>query len=135
MNKAAAAAPPENVALYEKVVATLPGVERKGATMPYTSVNGNMFSYVAKSGVVGLRLPEEARAAFLAKYETKLMENYGIVQKEYVAVPDALLAKTNELKKHFAVSLAYAKGLKAKPTTRKKPARPAAGGRGARGTR
>jgi hypothetical protein len=115
-----AAAPAETVALYEKIVATLPGVERKGATMPYTSVNGNMWSYVATSGVVALRLPEKERAAFLAKYRTKLMENYGIVQKEYVEIPAALLAKTSELEKHFAVGFAYAKGLEAKPTTRKK---------------
>lgn len=120
MSKASPAAPEEKVTLYEKVVATLPSVERKGATMPYTSVNGNMFSYVAKSGTVALRLPEKERAAFLAKYGAKLMENYGIVQKEYVAIPHALLSKTSELKKFFAVSYAYAKALKPKPTTRKK---------------
>jgi hypothetical protein len=112
--------PEDKLALYEKVVATLSGVERKGATIPYTSLNGHMFSYLAKTGAVALRLPEEARVAFLAKYKTKLMEQYGIVQKEYVEVPDALLAKTSELKKFFAVSLAYVKGLKPKPTTRKK---------------
>jgi hypothetical protein len=30
--------------LYEKVVAAMAGVERKGDTMPYTSLNGHMFS-------------------------------------------------------------------------------------------
>ena len=52
------AAPAEIVALYEKLVATVPGVERKGATMPYTSLNGNMYSYVAKDGSVNLRRGE-----------------------------------------------------------------------------
>jgi hypothetical protein len=36
--------PPEKIALYDKVVATISHVERKGAANPYTSVNGNMFS-------------------------------------------------------------------------------------------
>jgi hypothetical protein len=85
--------PPETLELYEKLVRTCPGVERKGDTVPYT-VNGNMFSYLHATGGLALRLPEGEREPFLAKYKTKLCEAYGVVQKEYVAVPDALLAKT-----------------------------------------
>lgn len=33
------AAAPEIVAAYERLVATIPGLERKGATMPYTSAD------------------------------------------------------------------------------------------------
>jgi hypothetical protein len=40
--------------------------------------------------------------------------------KEYVAVPDALLRKTNELKKYLGLSYAYAKTLTPKPTKKKK---------------
>jgi len=123
MAKAAAAAPAEKVALYERLVATNPRVERKGATMPYTSLNGNMFSFLMKSGRVGLRLPEGERETFIKKYKTKLVEQYGIVQKEYVEVPDALLAKTTELKKHFDASFEYVSSLKAKPTTKSKKAK------------
>ena len=32
-------------------------------------------------------------------YETELFESYGVVQKEYVTVPNSLLANTKELKK------------------------------------
>ena len=67
-----------------------------------------------------MRLPEDVRAAFLKKYDARLCEQYGIVQKEYVEVPDALLNKTSELKKYFAESHAYVSGMKPKPTTRKK---------------
>ena len=88
--------------------------------MPYTSLNGNMFSYLGKTGTLSLRLPAEAREQFIKKYKTKLTEQYGIVQKEYVDVPDALLKKTAELEPYFAVSHEYVSGLKAKPTTRKK---------------
>jgi hypothetical protein len=110
----------DKLALYEKLIATFPGIERKGATMPYTSLNGHMFSYLGKTGTLALRLPEAARDAFLARYQTTLCKQYGIVQKEYVEVPDALLQKTAELKKHFAESVKYVASLKPKPTTRKK---------------
>ena len=77
MAKAAAGAPKDKLDLYEKLVATNPDVERKGAAIPYTSVNGHMFSFLAKSGEVSLRLPEEEREAFLKKYKTKLSEQHG----------------------------------------------------------
>jgi hypothetical protein len=111
--------PADRLDLYERLVATLPGVPRKGATVPYTSVNGHMFSYLSKAGVLSLRLPAEAREAFLTKYKTTLSEQYGVVQKEYVVVPDALLEDTAKLKEHFALSFAYASSLKPKPTKRK----------------
>jgi hypothetical protein len=85
---AAAVVPSDKLELYEKLVATNPNIERKGATVPYTSLNGHMFSYLSKEGKLALRLPAGEREAFLKKYKTKLCEAYGIVQKEYVVVPD-----------------------------------------------
>jgi hypothetical protein len=118
--KKKSAAPAENVELYEKLVATNPNVERKGATHPYTSLNGNMFSYLHPSGSVALRLPAEERERFLKKYKTTLFEAYGVIQKEYVRVPDSLLGNTNELRKYFDLSYHYAQTLKPK-ASKKKP--------------
>jgi hypothetical protein len=106
----------EKLNLYEKLVATKSGATRKGANVPYTSLNGHMFSYLAKTGRLALRLPAGEREAFLKKYKTTLCEQYGIVQKEYVMVPDALLKKTAELKKFFNLRFAYVGSLKPKPT-------------------
>jgi len=111
---------PRKLELYERLVATNPKVQRKGDTMPYTSVNGNMFSLLARDGTLALRLPEKEREDFLRTYSTKLTEQYGIVMKEYVDVPDSLLADTRALAKHFAVSYAYVGALRAKPTTKAK---------------
>lgn len=111
---------PDKIALYSKLVATHTGSELKGDTIPYTSVNGHMYSYFNKEGFLALRLPEEVRDAFLKKYKTTLVTAYGIVQKEYVVVPDDLLKKTNELKKYFQVSYYYVSSLKPKPTNKKK---------------
>jgi len=120
MSKTAASAAGDALNRYEKLIATNPKLERKGATMPYTSVNGHMFSFLTKIGRVALRLPEPERAAFLKKYKTKLCEQHGAVLKEYVEVPDSLLTKTQELRKFFDVSHAYVASLKPKPTLRKK---------------
>jgi hypothetical protein len=117
---AAATAPPDKLALYEKLVATNPKVKRQGATVPYTSLNGHMFSYLSKEGRLELRLPAGEREAFLKKYKAKLCEAYGKVQPEYVEVPDSLLFSTRELKKYFDLSYAYVSSLKPKPTTKKK---------------
>jgi hypothetical protein len=110
----------QKLALYEELVATNPNLERKGDTVPYTSLNGHMFSYLRKTGELALRLPKPDREAFLKKYKTTLCKLYGVVQKEYVMVPDALLGKTAELKKYFDVSFAYVRSLKPKPTAKKK---------------
>jgi len=112
--------PKELLDLYDKLIGTNPKVERKGATMPYTSLNGHMFSFIAKDGTFGLRLPESARESFLKKYKTKLCEAYGIVLKEYVLVPDNLFKNTKELKPYFDMSFDYIKSLKPKPTTKSK---------------
>ena len=113
--------PTDKLELYERLVATNPKVERKGAANPYTSLNGHMFSQLTAEGTLALRLPEPERTEFLRKYKTKLVEHYGVVRKEYVEVPETLLAKTKELSKYFQISVNYVRGLKPKPTTRRKP--------------
>ena len=112
--------PADKLALYDKLIATMPEIERKGAANPYTSLNGHMFSLLlGPKGVMALRLPEDEREKFLKKYGTTLYEAYGAVMREYVTVPDALLKNTKALEKYLAISYAYIKTLKPKPTTKK----------------
>ena len=110
----------DKVALYDKLNATRPEIERKGDANPYTAVTGNMFTNLLGSERLGIRLPEEERAKFLKKYGMTLLEAYGAVMKEYVAVPDGLLGKTKELARYLDLSFAYAGSLKAKATAKKK---------------
>lgn len=111
--------PADKLELYEKLIATNPKIERKGATHPYTSLNGNMFTLLNPPGMLAIRLPAEEREKFLKKYKTTLFEAYGAVMREYVAVPDALLKKTKELRKYLDLSYEYAKTLKPKPAKKK----------------
>jgi hypothetical protein len=119
MSRSVPKAPLESVALYDALLAMNPAIKRKGATMPYTSVNGNMFSLLTVDGTLALRLPAADREAFLKRYQTKLCEQYGVVMKEYVQVPPSLLQNTRALAKYLDVSYRYACSLKAKPTTKK----------------
>jgi TfoX/Sxy family transcriptional regulator of competence genes len=112
-------APSQNELLYDALLATIPEIERKGDANPYTSLNGNMFTLLHQ-GRLAIRLPEEEREKFLKKHKTALFEAYGAVMQEYVAVPEALLAKTGELKKYLEMSYAYAKTLKPKATKKKR---------------
>ena len=85
MPKATAASIPANrLAAFDRLIATQPGVMRKGATIPYTSLNGQMTSYLTDSGSLVLRLSPEDRRRFLAEHRTTLHVAYGVVQKEFV---------------------------------------------------
>jgi hypothetical protein len=109
----------EKTALYEKLIATHPKIERKGAANSYTSVNGHMFTLLRPTGEMALRLPANEREKFLKKYKAKLYEAYGSVMPEYVAVPDEVLQKTAEMKKYLAISYEYVSRFKAKATKKK----------------
>jgi hypothetical protein len=101
---AAYAGPPDRLRLYERVVEATPGVECKGATMPYTSRNGHMFSFLDPAGSMALRLPADARGDFMTRYGASLAVQHGRTMKEYVAVPEDLLERTDELQPWFARS-------------------------------
>lgn len=78
-----------------------------------------MLTLLQGSNSLAIRLPERERERFLKKYKTTLFSAYGVVMKEYVAVPDSLLPKTKELQKYLELSYEYAKTLKPRPTKKK----------------
>ena len=45
--------------------------------MPYTSVNGHMFSFLTPDGSLALRLAAPDREAFIERYRTGLHEAHG----------------------------------------------------------
>ncbi|MGA2905802.1 MAG: hypothetical protein ABSD98_18410 [Candidatus Korobacteraceae bacterium] len=110
--------PAEKLELYDKLIATNPKIERKGANNPYTSLNGNMFTLLNPPGRLAIRLPQAERERFIKKYKTTLFEAYGAVMKEYVAVPDGLLPKTKELARYLDLSYECVKTLKPKRRTK-----------------
>ena len=88
----------EKITLYNKLITTCPDAVRKGDAMPHTSVNGHMYSYFTNDDFMALKLPETEKLHFLDQYKTTIVQQYGIIQKQFVTVPDGLLANTDELK-------------------------------------
>jgi hypothetical protein len=83
MSKASNEIPQDKLNLYDQLIATNPEIERKGVTMPYTSVNGHMFTHLSKTGSLGMRLPKDEREAFLEKYNTTLFEQHGAIMRPF----------------------------------------------------
>jgi hypothetical protein len=114
-------APPEKVALYQRLLESVEGIDTKSNFgSAYTAVNGNMYTMISKHGVVGIRLPQPDRDEFLAKYDAELFRGNPAwpPAKEYVAVPDGLLGDTATLTPYLEVSLRYALSLKPKKASK-----------------
>jgi TfoX N-terminal domain len=109
---------PRVLAAFDTMIAAVPGVERKGAAMPYTSINGNMYAMVSKAGVIGLRLGKNDLASFMAAGGEPFEGTPGFVNKEYGGVPTAMLSQREALEHWFRTSYAFASGLRPKQTTR-----------------
>ena len=113
--------PEDRLRLYQRLLEAVPGVaEKANFGSPYTAVNGNMYSMISKHGVVGIRLPNSEREAFLERYRTELFRGDPSwpPAKEFVAVPADLLERTDELVPYLERSLAYTLTMKPKATRR-----------------
>ena len=105
---------------YDTLIATIPSIERKGKTTPYTSLNGHMFSFLDKEGNMGLRLSKEDREEFMKTFQSGPMIQHGRIMKEYVIVLHDMIEDTTSLKPYLEKSVAYVSGLKPKPSKKKK---------------
>ena len=104
MAKARYQGPPDRLALYESLVASVEGVERKGAANPYTSRNGYMTSFINKAGEVSLRLSKADQAEFIDSYDSRIPVQYGKDMPDFAVVPVDLLERTDELRPWFVRS-------------------------------
>jgi len=109
----------EQIAAYDRLIATHPDIERKGKNLLYTSVNGHMFTVFSTGAKLGIRLPKAEREAFLEAYDTTILESYGHNMPEYVTVPDDLLEDTEMLGPYLKMSYDYVRSLPPKPTKKK----------------
>ena len=108
--------PERTLSLYDQLIDAVDGIDKKGKNNFYTSLNGHMYSFVAKEGYVAIRLPKDEKEAFENEYKTGPASPYGAVMREYVVIPDNLLEDTDKLKHYLILSHEYIKTLKPKPT-------------------
>lgn len=110
---------PEEVLKRFQAIANAIGMEIKGASMPYLSLNGHMFSFIAADDSLNLRLPEAMREAVIKKHKAKHSEQHGAVLKEYVVIPEKLLKDKKQMDQLIKASHQYVSTLKPKPTKKK----------------
>ncbi len=104
MAKAKYLGPADRLGLYERLVASVAGVERKGAANPYTSRNGHMTSFIDKEGEVSIRLDQADREKFIERYGSHIAMQYGRQMRDFVVVPPSLLERQDELRPWFVLS-------------------------------
>lgn len=100
---------------YKDVLTQLNVELKENFGFPFTSVNGNMFSFLSKENVLGIRLPKEVRDEFIKAVGSSIYQRpQGQLLKEYVVIPDDLLVREEELQEWFRKSLHYVQSLKPK---------------------
>ena len=109
----------DKLVLYDKLIAANSAIERKGATLPYTSVNGNMFTFLSGDGDLSIRLPEIEREKFIKKFKTCLSVQHGVTMKEYLVVPESLFRRISVIQTYVDISFNYALTLKPKVPKKK----------------
>lgn len=104
MAKAKYTGPPERLEIYESLVASVEGVERKGAANPYTSRNGWMTSFLDKEGEVSIRLSQEQIQDFIERYDSRTSFQYGRNMKDFVVMPKSMLEEADLARDWFVKS-------------------------------
>ena len=108
----------EALARYDELVAANGKFERLGKSMPYTSANTYMFSLLNKEGQLGIRLPDDLRETYHAKYTDEPFRSHGAKMRDYVLITAALWEDEEELAAYLDAGYEYVKSLP--PQERKK---------------
>ena len=101
---------------YDALVALNPKFERKGKTVPYTSANGYMFSFLNKEGELGIRLHKASGKKFMEEHDTTGFKSHGHFMKDYVLIPETLYENKELLSACLDESYEYVMSLPPKPT-------------------
>lgn len=104
----------KNLEAYRDLVDRYFGDTVKGKANPYTSMSGNMYSFLDDIGRICLRMQEDDRARYAAALGTPPVKQYGATMKGYVAIPEDELSNEHLLQEMFDLCLQHARTLKKK---------------------
>lgn len=110
----------KSLEIYDQLIEQFPEIDRKGKANPYTSVNGHMFSFLGKDGILAVRLSDEDKSAYEEKYKTGPVISYNAVMRGYVPIVDEVFYNQELLKSYIEKSYNYISSLKPKPTKKNK---------------
>lgn len=99
---------------YDQLIARFPGIERKGETKLYTSVNEHIFAQLNKDGKLGIRFSEESKVKYLQQLKDKPFKAYVAVMKGYILIPESMWKDMNKISAPLKESYAYVLGLEPK---------------------
>lgn len=99
---------------YKALIHNICQMEVKGKTMPYTSINGNMFSFLDSAGNLGLRLPTNILKDLIIKLKSKYCEAHGVILKKYLEISPQIFENQTLMKELITISYDFAKTLKPK---------------------
>ena len=109
------------LAAFELMLGGVEGVERKGATLSYVSLNGNMYAMVSKREVIGILVEASDWKSFELAGGTPFEAVPGIPLKGFGAVPVSMFKDRLQLQSWFRRAHAAAEKLPPKPEIRLKP--------------
>jgi len=104
----------ERLKIYDEIVSQCPDIVRKGKSVPYTSANGHMFSFINKAGDLGMRFSLEDQDKYMNEFSTSFFESHGATMKGYILITDAMLKDKDLLIRLLRESHNYVKSLKSK---------------------
>ena len=111
--------PQKLIDAFEAAMPGAPAVKRQMFGYPCGFVNGNMFIGLFADSIF-VRLPEDSRAELMSIGGAPFEPMPGRPMRDYVVIPNTILAKPAELKTWAGKSLRYGGSL---PAKKKKPAK------------
>jgi hypothetical protein len=100
--------------IYDDLVANCPRFKRKGKTMPYTSVNGYMFSLLNKAGEIGIRFSKEVQEKYIKEFDSTIFKSYNSIMHGYVLIPENMLEDLDNVARYLDESYDYVISLEPK---------------------
>ena len=104
----------ETLKRYDELVGKCDRFERKGKTVPYTSANGHMFSFINKANEIGVRFSKEVQEKYIQQFDSSLYHSHNAIMKGYVLIPETVLADDRLIIKLLNESYDFAMSLPVK---------------------
>lgn len=96
---------------YDAIVKLCTGIERKGKSVPYTSANGHMFSFLNKDGELGMRFSKAVQEKYFTQFNTGPLTSHGSIMKGYILITEVMFADMDLLANLLKESHKYVMGL------------------------
>ena len=103
--------PRDPLRVYEEILSKCDRFERKGKTVPYTSANGHMFSFINKEGDLGIRFSKEVQSKYFEKYQTDFFKSHNSVMRGYIKITEEMLEDKKNLQELLNESYDYVSSL------------------------